>query len=140
VLDLRTHQDLTAPKLPAGVIDTLSFDPDSKRLSFGFATGNQPRDAYVLDVEANHLEAWTASETGGVDAGGFASPRVAQFPTFDRTDGQPREIPVYVYEPTTPGPHPVLVVLHGGPEAQFRPEFDPWIQYAVKELKYAVVA
>jgi dipeptidyl aminopeptidase/acylaminoacyl peptidase len=34
----------------------------------------------------------------------------------------------------------VLISLHGGPEAQFRPGFDPWIQYVVNELGYAVIA
>jgi dipeptidyl aminopeptidase/acylaminoacyl peptidase len=31
-------------------------------------------------------------------------------------------------------------MLHGGPESQFRPGFDPWIQYVVNELGFAVVA
>jgi dipeptidyl aminopeptidase/acylaminoacyl peptidase len=30
--------------------------------------------------------------------------------------------------------------LHGGPESQFRPGFDPWLQYVVNELGFAVVA
>jgi len=47
---------------------------------------------------------------------------------------------VYVYEPSTPGAHPVLITLHGGPESQFRPGFDPWLQYVVNELGFAVVA
>jgi dipeptidyl aminopeptidase/acylaminoacyl peptidase len=34
----------------------------------------------------------------------------------------------------------VLIVLHGGPESQFRPGFDPWLQYVVNELGFAVVA
>ena len=42
--------------------------------------------------------------------------------------------------PPTAGPHPVLITLHGGPESQFRPGFDPWLQYVVNELGFAVVA
>ena len=49
-------------------------------------------------------------------------------------------MPLYVYEPSTPGPHPVLIMLHGGPESQFRPGFDPWIEYVVNELGFAVLA
>jgi dipeptidyl aminopeptidase/acylaminoacyl peptidase len=141
VLDLRAHQDLIPPKLPAaGIINSLSFDAEGGRLSFGFAAPNRPRDAYVLDVATNHLEAWTHSEAGAVDLAKFVTPRLAQCPTFDRTDGRERQMPVYIYEPPTPGPHPVLIVLHGGPESQFRPGFDPWLQYVVNELGYAVVA
>jgi dipeptidyl aminopeptidase/acylaminoacyl peptidase len=36
--------------------------------------------------------------------------------------------------------HPVLIVLHDGPDARFRPTFDPWIQYVVNELGFAVLA
>jgi dipeptidyl aminopeptidase/acylaminoacyl peptidase len=141
LLDLRTHQDLTPPKIRTpGTIGSLSFDPDGKRLAFGFAAANQPRDAYVLDIAENRLQPWTFSEAGPVDLARFVVPQVKQFPTFDRTDGKPRQIPVFIYQPATPGPHPVLVSLHGGPESQFRPGFDPWIQYVVNELGFAVIA
>jgi dipeptidyl aminopeptidase/acylaminoacyl peptidase len=141
VLDLRTHQDLIPPKLPAaGIIERLSFDAEGNRLAFGFAAPNQPRDAYVLDVATNHLEAWTHSEAGAVDLTKFVTPRLTRFPTFDRMDGRERQIPVYIYEPSTPGPHPVLITLHDGPESQFRPGFDPWLQFVVNELGFAVVA
>ncbi|MDP9009594.1 MAG: alpha/beta fold hydrolase [Pseudomonadota bacterium] len=141
LLDLRTHQDLTPPRLPApGVISSLSFDSEGQRLAFGFAAANQPRDAYVLDIAQNRLQPWTLSEAGPVDLGKFVLPRLAEFPTFDRADGKARQVPLYVYEPTTSGPHPVLILLHGGPESQFRPGFDPWIQYVVNELGFAVIA
>jgi dipeptidyl aminopeptidase/acylaminoacyl peptidase len=141
ITDLRTHQDLTPPKLPGpGLVDHLSFDADGKRLAFGLTTGTQPRDAYVLELAGNRVEAWTHSEPGPVDTAKFVAPRLMQFPTFDRQDGKTRQLPVYVYEPVSPGPHPVLIWLHGGPEAQFRPTFDPWIQYLTIEMGYAVVA
>jgi len=141
LLDLRAHQDLTPPRLAAaGVIDSLSFDAQGNRLALGFAAPNRPRDAYVLDVAANHLEAWTHSEAGAVDTAKFVTPRLTQFPTFDRVDGRPRQIPLFVYEPSTPGPHPLLITLHGGPESQFRPGFDPWLQFVVNELGFAVAA
>src|SRR5450631_309790 len=141
LLDLRTHQDLTPPKLHTpGIIRSLSFDAEGKRLAFGFAAANQPRDAYVLDMAENRLVPWTMSEAGPVDLAKFVVPRLAEFPTFDRVDGKVRRVPVYVYEPATSGPHPVLISLHGGPEGQSRPGFDPWIQYVVNELGFAVIA
>ncbi|MEO7207201.1 MAG: S9 family peptidase [Steroidobacteraceae bacterium] len=141
LLDLRSHQDLTPPRLQeTGIISSLSFDADGKRLSFGFSAANQPRDAYVLDIAENRLEPWTRSEPGAVDAAKFVLPRRVEFPTFDRVDGKARLVPAYVYEPATTGPHPVLISLHGGPESQFRPSFDPWIQYIVNELGFAVIA
>jgi dipeptidyl aminopeptidase/acylaminoacyl peptidase len=141
VLDLRSHQDLIPPKLPgAGVIGGLSFDAQGNRLCLGFEAPNHPRDAYVLDVATDHLESWTHSEPGAVDLTKFVMPRLVRYPTFDRSEGSERQLPVYIYEPSTPGPHPVLITLRGGPESQFRPGFDPWIQYVVNELGFAVVA
>jgi dipeptidyl aminopeptidase/acylaminoacyl peptidase len=141
LLDLRTRQDLAPPRLHSvGVIGSLSFDAEGKRLAFGFAAPNQPRDAYVLDIAENRLQPWTRSEAGPVDLSKFVLPTLKDFPTFDRVDGKARQIPLYVYEPATPGPHPVLINLHGGPESQFRPGFDPWIQYVVNELGFAVIA
>lgn len=141
LLDLRSHQDLTPPRLPSpGVLRSLSFDADGKRLAFGFSAANRPEDAYVLDVAENRLEAWTASETGTADPAKFVVPRLAQFPTFDRVDGKPRQIPVFIYEPADGGPHPVLIYLHGGPEDQFRPQWSAWLQFVVEQLGYAVVA
>jgi dipeptidyl aminopeptidase/acylaminoacyl peptidase len=140
LVDLRAHQDLTPPTLPAaGVIGHLCFDADGKRLAFGFATTNRPRDAYVLDVESNRVEPWTMSETGPVDAAKFVSPRSVRFATFDSSEGRPRQIPMYVYQPASAGSHPVLIALHGSSQSQFRPGFDPWIQYLVNELGFAVV-
>ncbi|MEP6884918.1 MAG: alpha/beta fold hydrolase [Gammaproteobacteria bacterium] len=141
LLDLRAHQDLIPPKLPSpGLIGSLSFDWEGNRLVFAFEAANRPRDAYVLNIAANTLEAWTHSEAGAVDTAKFVTPRLAHFPTFDRSDGSEREIPVYIYEPATAGAHPVLITLHGGPESQFRPGFDSWLQYVVNELGFAVVA
>jgi len=141
LLDLRTHQDLAPPRLPqSGIISSLSFDAEGKRLAFGFAAPNQPRDAYVLDIGENRLEPWTRSEAGAVDLAKFILPLQVEFPTFDRVDGKSRQIPAYLYTPATPGSHPVLISLHGGPESQFRPGFDVWIQYVVNELGFAVIA
>jgi dipeptidyl aminopeptidase/acylaminoacyl peptidase len=140
LLDLRAHQDLIPPRMPvAGIIDDLDFDAAGKRLAFGFSAANQPKDAYVLDVAENRLEPWTKSEVGPVDVSKFVVPRLVMFPTFDRPNNKPREEPAYVWEPATPGPHPVLLVLHGGPEAQARPDFSPWFQYVVNELGFAVI-
>jgi dipeptidyl aminopeptidase/acylaminoacyl peptidase len=140
LVDLRTHQDLVSPHPPfVGVIEGLSFDRDGKRLAFGLSAANQPRDAYVLDLEGNRLAAWTSSEPGPFERTKFIVPRLTQFPTFDRSDGKSRQVPLYVYEPATPGPHPVLIVLNPR-DQEFRPRFDPWIEYLVNELGMAVLA
>ena len=123
LLDLRTHQDLMPPKLPAtGIIGSLSFDAEGKRLAFGFAAANQPRDAYVLDIAANQLEAWTRSEAGAVDSRQIrhaAARRIFRLSTA--STARHGRFPLYVYEPASAGPHPVLIILHGGPSRSSGP-------------------
>lgn len=137
IVDLRTHQDLTPPRLPApGVVGSLHFDPEGRRLAFGYSSLRQPRDAYVVEIEANRLERWTSSETGRIDTAKFVAPRDVAIPTFDRGPLHQREIPTQVTEPATPGRHPVLIVL--GDEAAG--PFDPWVQYLTGELGFVVVA
>jgi dipeptidyl aminopeptidase/acylaminoacyl peptidase len=141
IQDLRSRQDLTPPRLPyPGVIEHLSFDGDGKRLAFDYSAANQPGDVYVLDLPTNRVEAWTHSEAGAVDVAKFIVPSLVQFPTFDRPEGHLRLLPAYVYEPRSAGPHPVLILLHDSAAAQARPSFDPFVQYVVGELGFAVVA
>src|ERR1700730_11733128 len=77
LVDLRAHQDLAPPRLPApGIIDHVKFDAEGRRLVCGFASAALPRDAYVLDLATNRLEAWTHSEAGPVDTTKFVTPRL----------------------------------------------------------------
>ncbi|MFO1468523.1 MAG: S9 family peptidase [Steroidobacteraceae bacterium] len=140
LLDLRAHQEMAVPALAPGLISNLEFDAKGTQLAFSYSSPVQPRDAWVLDTTSLALAPWTRSEAGPVDVSKFVTPRLTQYPTFDRVGGRPRQVPVYVYEPAGPGPHPVLINIHGGPESQFRPGFDPWVQYLVNELGFAVVS
>jgi dipeptidyl aminopeptidase/acylaminoacyl peptidase len=45
-----------------------------------------------------------------------------------------------VYRPRSAGACPVVIDLHDGPEWQYRPHWDPFIQFLVNELGYAVIA
>jgi dipeptidyl aminopeptidase/acylaminoacyl peptidase len=56
-----------------------------------------------------------------------------------RGDAQ-RMVPAFIYRPRGPGPHPVIIHVHGGPEAQYRPAFSGRAQMWVAELGAAVIA
>jgi len=139
VMDLVQHADLIPPELPFGVIGSIGFDPDGKRLAFAMQTPTQPSDVFVWTLADGTLARWTDSEIGPVDARTFVSPTLVHYPTFDRVDGKPREIPAWVYRPAGKGPHPVLISIHGGPESQSRPAFSMNVQQWAAELGYAVI-
>ena len=69
-------------------------------------------------------------------------PKLINYQTFDNDDsGQPRKIPAFYYKPkTAKPPYPVLIDIHGGPEAQYRLYFSAITQYYVNELDIAVIA
>jgi dipeptidyl aminopeptidase/acylaminoacyl peptidase len=139
LVDLIARQDLTPPALPvAGLVTDLAFDDYGQRLLFTLAGPTQPGDAWVLDIGANRVAAWTHSEVGPVDASRFVVPRLERIATFDRDGVRPRTIPTWVYEPLAAGPlanprHSVLIDFAGGPLAPYRPGYDPWLQYLVNE-------
>ena len=140
VLDTLQKLELTPPGLPDGQISNLRFDRTGKRLAMSADSAQAPRDVYVYDLAKSALERWTKSEVGPLDVNTLTSAELIRYPTWDRVNGRQRMISAYVYRPRTAGPCPVLIDIHGGPEAQYRPHWDPFIQFLVNELGYAVIA
>lgn len=126
--------------LPVGVVYSLRFTPDGTRLGFVFNSAASPGDVYSLGLASRKLARWTESETGGLPEQAFTAPTLIHYPTFDAASGKARVIPAFYYRPRSQGPHPAVVEIHGGPEAQERPYFDPTIQYWVNELGIAVLS
>jgi dienelactone hydrolase len=160
LLDTRIGKALPAPELPPGVATRPRFRSGGGGLAGGGGGGDRrgahelafavtwaraPLDVYSYDADAGRLERWTASETGGLDAARFAVPKLVRYPTFDATGRQGssrRTIPAFVYSPAAdrfPGRRPVLISIHGGPEAQVRPRFLFELNYLVDELGVALV-
>jgi dipeptidyl aminopeptidase/acylaminoacyl peptidase len=107
-------------------------------------TARTPSDTFVLALGSESLAygelvRWTTSEVGGLDTSAFQTPELIQYPTFDRVNGAPRQIPAWVYKPPGKGPFPVVVSIHGGPEGQSRPSFSSTYQMWVEKLGVAVV-
>lgn len=135
LMDARTLRALPGPQLPPGVVSGVTFDPHSPRIGFTLNSATAPGDVYTWDLRQRRLTRWTQSETGGIPQTTFVEPELISWRSFDD-----REITGFLYRPRTPGPHPVIVNIHGGPESQFRPGFSPTIQYWVNELGVAVIA
>ena len=116
---------------PWGVADRFTWSPDSLRVAFGFSTPNAPSAILAANLEGRVETLARAEEP---DAPAAVVPELVHYPTFDG-----REIPALWYRPSTPGPWPVIIDIHGGPEGQRRPEFQPIIQYYVG-LGFAVLS
>jgi dipeptidyl aminopeptidase/acylaminoacyl peptidase len=132
VLDLKTGKEASLPKLPEGVAGGVQFRPGSHEIGFSISWARSPSDIYSYDVDSRKLERWTASEAGGLNTAELAVPELVHYTSFDG-----RKIPAFVYRPPAdrfPGPRPVLINIHGGPEGQSRPGFQGSNNYFIQEL------
>ena len=130
------------PALPRGVARPAAFAPDDRTVAFQVAAADAPGDVYAAAPGAAAAVRWTRSETGGLDPARFVTPELVRFPTFDEAGGERRSIPAFYFRPrgTAPeGGFPVVVQIHGGPESQARPVFNPAHQFLLNELGIAVL-
>jgi dipeptidyl aminopeptidase/acylaminoacyl peptidase len=131
--DARTRSVRKVRGVPRGVISSFRFADRGKLLALTVTQPTEPEDIYTVELDTGKLERWTTSYLA--DPSRFLAPTSVRIPSFDGL-----EIPSYYYRPRGPGPFPVLLWMHGGPEDQFRPAFDPIIQYFAVERGIAVLA
>jgi dipeptidyl aminopeptidase/acylaminoacyl peptidase len=129
--DLETGRDLPAPQLPDGARPHLTGDepplalsPDGSRAALILSTPRRPPEAWVVDVESGAARPLTDSRVGGLREDDLVDVELISFPSYDG-----RDIPAWLYRPPVDGRVPVVVSIHGGPEAQERPVYQPLYQY-----------
>ena len=144
IRDLGAARELPIENLPKGLISNLRFDASGNRLGFGLESTTRTRDVWTLDLGASTTSPeataiatrWTRSEMGIVGQRPLSEAKVIRYPTWDRVRLKNREVPALVYQPQAPansasGRYPVIIDIHGGPEAQARPSFSAFTQYLV---------
>ncbi len=134
-VDPSSGEQSTPTGIPRGVISSLQFAGGTGAVAMTIATATSPAEAFVYDPADESLVQWTDS-TSPVE--GRKPPTEPELIRYQSHDGL--AVPAYVYRPTGPGPFPVLLWIHGGPEAQHRPSYDPLLQFLVAELGIVVVA
>jgi dipeptidyl aminopeptidase/acylaminoacyl peptidase len=111
--------------------------PLSNLLAFNVTSARLPFDVYTWDTKSNATTRWTASETGGIPTSRFSEPELIRWKTFDG-----KEITGFLYLPDKAkfsGPRPVIINIHGGPEAQYRPGYLVRNNYFINELGCAMI-
>ncbi|MDZ4348350.1 MAG: alpha/beta fold hydrolase [Xanthomonadaceae bacterium] len=144
-LHLRTvpgHRRIKLAELPDGVVALGDFSPSGDALALTLSTPADPPMVWSLRIDDRKLVPWTAP-AAHPDATPAVSPEQITFPSFDRnTERWRRRIPAFYYRPDRAvdgAGHPVLIILHGGPEIQARPTYSATIQYLVNELGIAIL-
>jgi dipeptidyl aminopeptidase/acylaminoacyl peptidase len=116
-----------------GLVESVVCSKDGRRIAFAFSSTASPHAVYLYDGELRRL-----TDLAGIAPETLSRPTLHRFASFDG-----EEVPVFLFTPETDGPFPVVVTVHGGPEAQWRPwyspAFAPLTQYLVSR-GYAVAA
>lgn len=136
LIDTATNQEKPLPKLPIGQVSGITWHRNNQDLGFTLVSARSTADAYSLNVITNKIDRWTESETGGLNTANFSEPELVRWKSFDG-----RTISGFLYRPPAKfeGKRPVIINIHGGPEAQFRPSFLGRNNYYLNELGVAIL-
>ncbi|GAK69504.1 peptidase S9 family protein [Agrobacterium rubi TR3 = NBRC 13261] len=116
---------------PNGVISYVAFTPDGQSLVFPLESVATPPSIWKLDLGNGFFEMLVGSDPIASEKTRFQEPVVQRFKSFDGL-----MVPALIYQPTSPPPsdgYPVLFIVHGGPEMQWKPDFRADVQFLLSQ-------
>lgn len=114
------HKPVSLPPFPTGVIAGMSLKKDKTKLAVVFSSAKESHNIYEFDLKTGAMVALNQSMLGGLDLDDLVDPELIHYETFDG-----KMIPAWLYKPKTAGDKfPVVLSIHGGPEAQERPNYN----------------
>ncbi len=122
--------------LPAGNIYQTRFSEDGSHLAFNLGDSLRTSDVWILALQTGESFQLTHSHQG-VPPEAMVEPELIRFMSFDGLS-----VPAFVYRPRgikRGMKVPVVINIHGGPEEQYKPVYQPVMQYLVHN-GYAVIA
>jgi dipeptidyl aminopeptidase/acylaminoacyl peptidase len=137
LFDAATLKEASAPAMPPGSIGGMGFHRALGRLAYSVNSAKGPDQLFALDPAGGRGVQWTRAQAPpGVDPTTFAEQSIVRWPSFDG-----RAISGLITRPPArfAGKRPVIVSIHGGPEAQAQMGFLGRWNYFVQELGIAVI-
>lgn len=117
--NLSTNETLRLPELPLGVASDLNINATGSKAVLRLATPRSSANIFELDLLTGDLQARDQSMLGGIQPEDLLEPESISYSSFDG-----RLIPAWLYKPKNiKGNCPVVLSIHGGPEAQERPDY-----------------
>lgn len=119
--------------LPRGVIEAMTLAPDGQTLVARINAATAPQEIFAIllgeigALDTPRLRRLTFGMLGGLSDESLITPELVGFPSFDG-----RQIPAWLYRPAGVSAHhqaPVVLAIHGGPDAQERTEYRALFQY-----------
>ena len=106
-------------------------------LAFNVASARSPGDVYSWNIATARITRWTNSGSPALNPLDFSEPKLVRWKSFDGL-----MISGFLYQPDKkkfPGKRPVVINIHGGPEAQARPSFIGRNNYLINESGFALL-
>ncbi|WIM95088.1 S9 family peptidase [Actinoplanes oblitus] len=122
-LELLTSGGSRTVPLPGPVVSGLTWSHDGSTLAFTAEGPGQPHGVWACDSDGTNLRAVSAEPPGD----GTVRPTLEKVTAHDGLT-----LTGWLFTPPGDGPHPAVVWLHGGPEAQERPGHGPLFQALVR--------
>ena len=123
--------------LPAGLAFGASFTPDDTHLVTLFTTPTTRAELVLYNLTTDHYQTLLPADYGSIDPTLFVTSEHIWYPSYDG-----RQIPALLYKPQNlagGARWPAIVLVHGGPTAQWFRSFDPYAQFLVDQ-GYVVLA
>lgn len=102
-----------------------SLHPRERRVAVNHVDDSGLVRTYIYDLTTRELVQWAGPPPADSRRDAGREGRLVRYPTFDEVDGEPRLISAFVYPGEGEGPRPVVIDIHGGPEAQARLRSSP---------------
>ncbi len=119
-----------------GVIGGVLWHNNSQSIAFAYSNYKTAADIFEYDIKTKQTVRWTESELGGMDVSTLQEPELVTWKSFDG-----KEISGYLYKASSKftGKRPVIISIHGGPEAQSLPNFQGRWNYFTNELGISII-
>lgn len=137
VFDGTSLKQVAAPVVPPGGIGNMEFHRALHRMAYAINSPKGPSQLFVFDPASGLSEQWTRAQAApGIDPSTFADQSVVRWKSFDglTVSGILTRPPARFT-----GKRPVMISIHGGPEAQAQMGFQGRWNYFVQELGIAIV-
>lgn len=136
LLDASLGQPRALPALPGGSVTRAEFHPARAELAFVVNSTQGPSQIHSLDLSSGRLTAWTTPVgSEGLDLARLPAQQVLRWQSFDgRTISGILTLPPARFT----GKRPVVMLVHGGPEAQAKLGWLGRWNHLVQELGVAV--
>lgn len=127
------YHDVSTLDMP--IVGGVAFAPRVPIFTLTVQNYAHPMDVWVADAVSATATRWSNSSRAGLQDEAFTPPERVHFRSFDGLT-----IPAFYFRPRhTQPPYPVVIYIHGGPESQFIPSFNPVIQF-LANAGYAILA